>query len=812
MPDPAAETTYIEDELKSSYLDYAMSVIVGRALPDARDGLKPVHRRILFAMHEAGWRHDRPFVKSAKVVGEVIANFHPHGDAAVYDTLVRLAQPWSLREVLVEGQGNFGSVDGDPPAAYRYTEARLAPIAQELLEDLDKDTVDFVPNFDGTRKEPTVLPARLPNLLVNGSAGIAVGMATNCPPHNLAEVCAAIRLVLDNPDATAEEILEVLPGPDFPTGGIVHGRRGIVEAAKTGRGRIVLGSRIHEEEVRGRTALVVTEIPYQTAKAAIIEEIARGVEAGKIEGVHDIRDESDREGLRIVVELKRDADPVVVRNLLEKNTNLVTTYGIIFLALVENRPRLLSLPEIVRVYIEHRREVIRRRSRFLLQKAEAEAHIKEGLLKAIAEIDEVIRIIRKSKNRDEAHKALVARFGFSDPQAKAILEMRLHRLTSLERVEEEKALAALLAEIERLKFILATPPEIDNLIREDLEALAAKYGTPRRTEIRAEEYGEFEAEDLIHKEEAVVEITHKGFVKRLPPSAFRAQRRGGAGVAGVKAAGEDFVEHLVTATTHDWLLFFTTAGRCHWRKVHEIPEAGRTARGRHLASLLSLAEGERVAAFCAVDRFDDRFVFFATTKGTVKKTPLADFARPRAGGIHAIRLAEGDGLIDVRLTSGSDELVLLTRAGMALRFPEADVRPMGRTAAGVRGIRLKNAGDAVVALAVVREGEDLLTVTARGFGKRTAFSEYPARHRGGQGVIDLRVTEKTGPVVGARSVAEGDELFLASARGAVIRIPVREVRTIGRATQGVRLMRLEEGDEVVDLAVLRAEGAEGTGF
>lgn len=794
-------TTYIEDELKTSYLDYAMSVIVGRALPDARDGLKPVHRRILFAMHDAGWRHDKAFVKSAKVVGEVIGNYHPHGDAAAYETMVRLAQEWAMRAPLVQGQGNFGSIDGDSAAAYRYTEARLARVSSEMLGDIEKETVDFAPNFDGTRKEPLVLPARLPNLLVNGSSGIAVGMATNCPPHALSEVVDALLLYLDNPDVTVEELIEKIPGPDFPTGGIIYGRAGIRDAYRTGKGHLTLGSLIQDETVNGRKALVVTEIPYQVSKAAIVEEIAACVQEKRLEGIHDLRDESDRDGIRIVIELKRDADPGIVRNLIEKETNLVVTFAVSFLALVENSPKTLPLRDILAIWTDHRREVIRRRSTFLLARAEAEAHIKEGLLQAIASIDEVIALIRKSKNREDAHVALMKKFGFSAEQTKAILDLRLHRLTSLERIEEEKALAALLAEIERLQFILAHQKEIDKLIREDLAELKKTYGDARRTTIQDAEYGEFEAEDLIQKEDAVVQITHAGYVKRLPLSAFRAQKRGGVGVTGQTTGETDFVEHIFTATTHDYCLFFTTTGKCHWLKVHAIPETGRAAKGKAIVNLLQLAPNERIAAFVAVEKFDDRFVFFATEKGTVKKTPLADFSHPRAGGIHAIALEAGDSLIAARLTTGKDEVLLATAEGMAIRFAEEEARSMGRTAAGVRGIRLEEK-DSVVGMVIVREGADLLTITTNGYGKRTALPSYPAQGRGGKGVIDIKTTDRNGPAVAARDVTEGDDLILASSRGIVLRTHAKDVSEIGRNTQGVRVMRLEPGDTVADVTVL----------
>ncbi|RMH58569.1 MAG: DNA gyrase subunit A [Candidatus Hydrogenedentota bacterium] len=796
------ESGYIEEELKSSYIDYAMSVIVGRALPDVRDGLKPVHRRILHAMNEIALTYDRPFKKSATVVGEVLGKYHPHGDSAVYDTIVRMVQDFSLRYPLIDGQGNFGSIDGDSAAAYRYTEIRLQRIANELLEDIEEDTVDFVPNFDGSQREPTVLPARLPNLLLNGSAGIAVGMATNIPPHNLRELAAAISLQIDKPDCSVEDLMRVMPGPDFPTGGIIYGRKGIREAYKTGRGRIKIGGVATTETVNNKEAIVISELPYQVNKAKLLERIAELVRDKKIDGIADIRDESDRNGIRVVIELKRDAVAKIVLNKLQKHTALLETFGIIFLALVDNRPKVMGLKEIIGHYIDHRREVIRRRSEYLLKKAEEEAHIREGLLKAIAHIDEVIRLIRKSKNRQEAHSKLKDTFGFSDPQTKAILEMRLHRLTSLERIEEERRLADLLKEIERLNFILSHEQEILNLIKEDVKDLSEKYGDDRRTRIVEGDAGDFTPEDLIKNEDVIITISHAGYIKRQPLTAYRAQKRGGRGLTGVKTREDDFVEHLLTASTHDYLLFFTKNGLCHWLKVYDIPEASRTARGRAIVNLLRLDKDDRITAFVPVHEFEEgKYLVMATRGGTVKKTTLSAFSNPRSKGIIAIELVTGDELIDVRLTDGSSDVVLATKQGMAIRFSEEKLRPMGRNARGVRGINL-NGNDVVVAMVIARKGTSLLTVCERGYGKRSRIEDYRKTNRGGKGVINIRVTEKNGTVVAVREVVDADEIMIATREGIMIRVKAEEIGVIGRATQGVRIIKLDENDNVSDVTIL----------
>jgi DNA gyrase subunit A len=804
----AVEATYIEDELKDCYLAYAMSVIVGRALPDVRDGLKPVHRRILHAMNEVGLTADRGYKKSATVVGEVLGKFHPHGDSAVYDTMVRMVQSFSLRYPLIDGQGNFGSVDGDSAAAYRYTEVRLQRISTELLEDIDKETIPFVPNFDGSHQEPTVLPARLPNLLLNGSTGIAVGMATNIPPHNLGELVDATILLIDKPDCTVEDVMKVMPGPDFPTGGIIFGRQGIIDAYTTGRGRLQIGAVAGVEEVNGRDAIIVTELPYQVNKATLIMRIAELVKDKKIEGISDIRDESDRDGMRIVFELKRDAQTRVVLNKLQKHTQMLDTFGVIMLALVENRPEVMGVLPIIRHYIEHRRVVIRRRSEFLLRKAEAEAHIKEGLLKAIAHIDEIIALIRKSKDREEAHGKLKAKFGFSDAQTKAILDLRLHRLTSLERIEEERALAELLKEIERLKFILAHEKEILEIIKDELRDLKKRFADPRRTRIVDAAFTDFKPEDLVKQEAVVITISHSGYIKRMPLSGYRSQRRGGRGHSGMETREEDFVEHILIASTHNYILFFTEKGRCHWLKVYDIPEASRAAKGKAIINLIQIESGDKITAFVPVDQFDDqRNIMMSTKLGLVKKTVLSAYGNPRAAGIIAINLEEGDRLIEARLTDGQSEVILATRHGMAIRFPEGKVRPMGRTTTGVKGISLEK-DDEVVGMVIVRKGVSVLAICANGYGKRTAVDEYRQTNRGGKGIINIKTTDRNGDVVAIREVVETDDLIVATKGGIVIRMKAADINEIGRNTQGVRLIKLDAEDAVSDVTVLSKKAQE----
>ncbi len=804
----AVETSYIEDELKECYLDYAMSVIVGRALPDVRDGLKPVHRRILHAMNEVGLTADKGYKKSATVVGEVLGKFHPHGDSAVYDSIVRMVQSFSLRYPLIDGQGNFGSVDGDAAAAYRYTEVRMDRISSELLADIEQETVKFAPNFDGSHEEPTVLPAKLPNLLLNGSTGIAVGMATNMPPHNLGEVVDAIHLMIDNPEATVDDVLQVMPGPDFPTGGIIFGREGIRDYYTNGRGKLQVGAVMGVEETNNRMAVIVTELPYQVNKATLLMKVAELVREKKIEGISDIRDESDRDGMRVVFDLKRDAVAQVVINKLQKHTQLLDTFGVIMLALTSNRPKVMGVREIIEHYIDHRKIVIRRRSEFQLRKAEAEAHIKEGLLKAIAHIDEIIAIIRKSKDREDAHKRLMDKFKFSDAQTKAILDLRLHRLTSLERIEEERALAELLKQIERLKFILAHEKEILVIIKDELQALKDKFADKRRTQIVDTAVGDFRPEDLIKQEDVVIMISHSGYIKRLPLSGYKSQRRGGRGLSGMDTKEEDFVEHILIASTHNYLLFFTEKGKCFWLKVYDIPSLGRGAKGKAIVNLIQMPGDDKIAAFVPVDKFDEgRFILMATKNGTVKKSDLTAYGNPRAGGIIAINLEPGDNVIQALLTDGSNDVALATKDGMAIRFPEAKVRSMGRAATGVKGIELEK-GDEVVGMVIVRAGASLLAVCGNGYGKRTALDEYRRTNRGGKGIINIKTTERNGQVVSVREVVDTDDLIIATKGGIVIRMKATDIKEIGRNTQGVRLIKLDESDQVSDVTVLSAKAQE----
>ncbi|MBI2461634.1 MAG: DNA gyrase subunit A [Candidatus Rokubacteria bacterium] len=805
---PERETPVpIEEEMRRSYLDYAMSVIIGRALPDIRDGLKPVHRRVLYAMQELGLAWNRPFKKAARVVGEVLGKYHPHGDAPVYESLVRMVQEFSLRYPLIDGQGNFGSVDGDPPAAMRYTEARLARIAHDLLADLDKETVDFVPNFDETLREPVVLPTKVPNLLINGSSGIAVGMATNIPPHNLSEVVDGLVTLIDDPDAGADALTRAIRGPDFPTRGYIYGTAGIREAYATGRGIITMRARAHTEKLRGgREAIIVTELPYQVNKAGLIEKIAELRREKKLDGIAEIRDESDRDGIRVVLELGRGEIAQIALNQLYKHTQMQATFGVIMLALVDRRPQVVTLREMLQQFIAFRREVVTRRTRHDLARAEERAHILEGLRKAIERIDLVISLIRGAESVDAARDALMARLDLTEAQAKAILDMRLARLTRLERDKVIQEHTETLQQIERFRAILASEPLLMQIIKEELLALKAEYGDERRTEI-VEESVELTLEDLIADEEMVVTVTRSGYIKRTAADLYRSQRRGGKGVTGMETKEEDIVQDLHVATTHSSLLFFTNRGRVHWLKVHEIPEGGRQAKGKALVNLLHLAEGETVAATLAVRSFaDGGHILFATRKGKVKKTLLQDYSRPRAGGIQAIALEPGDELIGARLTDGERQVLLETRRGMIIRFAEGEVRPMGRVAAGVKGIELEDDA-AVVSMEVVREGSAILTVTERGYGKQTPLEEYRLQARGGKGIIDIRSGGRNGTVVGMTQVGEGDEIFLVTTKGKVIRFPAQDVSSQGRNTWGVRVIDLDPDDRVGSLA--RVEGERG---
>jgi len=801
----------IEDEMKESFIDYSMSVIVSRALPDVRDGLKPVHRRILYAMNELGLVPGRPFKKSATVVGDVLGKYHPHGDTAVYDALVRMVQDFSLRYPLVDGQGNFGSIDGDSAAAYRYTEARLTPIAIEMLADIDKETVPFAPNFDDRLQEPTVVPSMFPNLLVNGASGIAVGMATNIPPHNLREVCEAVRYLVDNPECDLKDLRRIVKGPDFPTGGFIYGRDAIKECYETGRGRIVMRARaqIEEKESSGKQQIVVTEIPFQVNKSRLIEQIADQVRDKKVEGVSDLRDESDRDGMRIVIELKRDANTDVVLNQLYKRTTMQSTFGAIMLALVDGQPRVMGLKEILQHFVDHRHEVIVKRSEYDLREARAREHVLEGLKIAVDNIDEVIRIIRGAKDVETADAALRERFGLSERQSKAILDMRLARLTGLERDKLEAELTDVRAVIAELEGILSSRERRMTLLKEEMEKLEQKYGDGRRTEI-VSDTGEFSVEDLIAEEDMVVTISHSGYVKRIPVSTYRRQRRGGRGLAGMGTKEDDWVEHLFIASTHDYMLFFTQNGQVYWLKVYDIPQGGRAARGRPVINLIQIGEGERIAAFQAVRTFDDQHhLMFATANGTVKKTVLSAYGNPRANGINAINIETGDELIDVQVTDGSNDIVLGTRYGMSIRFPESDVREMGRATTGVRGITLEE-GDRVVDMVVIRRDATLLVVTEKGLGKRSELGEYRVQRRGGKGIITLKHNDKTGVIVAVKEVLPEDELMMITRHGVIIRVPVDGIRVIGRNTQGVRVMNLDAGDTVVDVTRVVSEDANGT--
>ncbi|HEU4504823.1 MAG TPA: DNA gyrase subunit A [Nitrospira sp.] len=810
-PDERLGQIAIEDEMRSSYLDYAMSVIVGRALPDVRDGLKPVHRRILFGMNEMGLVHNRAYRKSAKIVGEIMGNYHPHGDSAIYDTLVRMAQDFNMRYVLVDGQGNFGSMDGDSPAAMRYTEARMTKLAEEMLADIDKETVDFGPNYDESRQEPLVLPTKVPNLLINGAGGIAVGYATNIPTHNIGEVIDGVLLLLENPEVTVAQLMKKIPGPDFPTAGFIYGMSGIKEAYETGRGLLTLRAKVvvESEERTERERLIVTEVPYQVNKAKLIEKIAELIQEDRIKGISDLRDESsDREGVRIVIDLKRNEIPLVVLNNLYKHTQLETTFGVIMLALVNNRPEVLNLKQILHHFIEHRREVVVRRTSYELRKAEERAHILEGLKIALDNLDAVISLIRRSQSPDEARAGLMRQFSLTDIQANAILDMRLQRLTQLERAKLVEEYQEVLKQIEYLKSVLASEALVRSLIKDELTQLRETYTDDRRTQIVKEE-AEISLEDLIAEEEVVVTISHAGYIKRNAASLYRSQRRGGKGKIGMGIKDEDFVETLFTASTHDTLLFFTDAGKVFWLKVHEIPEASRAAKGKALVNLLALANSEKVTATLAVKDYpDDRFVVMATKKGLVKKTELSAYSNPRQGGIIALGLEDGDKLIGVQVTDGQREILLGTKQGITIRFSESEVRPMGRTAYGVKGITLEE-GNEVIGMETITPDSTtaILTVTEGGYGKRTPVGEYRVQGRGGKGIISVKTTERNGLAVGFLQVRDSDEIMLMAAQGKVLRCKVGDIREIGRNTQGVRILDLEgDDDRVVAVARLADSG------
>ena len=795
----------IEEEMKDSYINYAMSVIVGRALPDIRDGLKPVHRRVLYAMRELGLEHNKPYKKSARIVGECLGKYHPHGDASIYDTLVRMAQSFSLRYPLVDGQGNFGSIDGDSAAAMRYTEARLEHITDWMLLDIDKNTVDFAPNFDGSLEEPTVLPSCLPNLLVNGSSGIAVGMATNIPPHNLKEVADAIIHVIENPLCESKDLLKKIKGPDFPTGGIIKGYEGIRNAYLTGRGLLRIHAKAFIEEMKsGKEAIVIKEIPYMVNKANLIESIADLVQEKKIDGITDLRDESDKDGMRIVIELRRGAIARVVLNLLYKHTQMQQTFGVIMLALVDGRPKVLSLKDMLAEFIRHRKDIVIRRTRFDLEKAQDRAHILEGLKIALKNLDKIIKLIRESKDPQVAKAALIEKFELSDKQAQAILEMQLQRLTNLEREKIDKEYLELIKKIEYYKSVLDSEKLVLQIIKGETKELAEKFGDERRTEI-APEAEELEIEDLIAEEDVVITMSHGGYIKRLPISSYRKQHRGGRGVTGADMKEEDFIEHLFVASTHDSLLFFTDKGVVHWLKVHEIPEAGRSSKGKAIINLLSIGSGEKISAFVPVREYKEgHFLVMATKAGSIKKTDLQAYSNPRKGGIIGMGLEKGDELIGVKMTSGSNEILLATREGKAIRFKEEQVRDMGRSAKGVRGIRLGKK-DAVIAMEIVEADQTILTVTGLGFGKRTPFKEYRLQTRGGKGIINIKVTGKNGEAVGLRTVSDKDEIMLVTEKGMVVRCPVKDIRTTGRSTQGVRLMKLDAHDAVASMAKIVPE-------
>jgi DNA gyrase subunit A len=802
-------TVALEKEMQTSYIDYSMSVIVGRALPDARDGLKPVHRRILYAMSDLGLEHNKPYKKSARVVGEVLGKYHPHGDMAVYDAMVRMVQDFSLRYPLIDGQGNFGSVDGDSAAAMRYTEARMDAIAEELLSDIEKNTVNFRPNFDESLQEPSVLPSKIPNLLVNGSSGIAVGMATNIPPHNLGEIIEATKAVIDDPLIPVEKLMKHVPGPDFPTGGIIYGGDEVKNMYLTGRGRIRVRARAGVEPGKsGKECIVITEIPYMVNKAGLIEQIAGLIQDKKIDGVTDIRDESDREGMRVVIELRRGENAQVILNQLYKHTRMEETFGAIMLALDHGRPAVMDLKKMIQCYIDHRKEVVYRRTKYDLEKAEARAHILEGFKIALKNIDEVVKIIKKAESREDAKNKLIARFKLSEIQANAILDMRLYQLTGLEQDKIEKEYLELIKKIEYYKSLLASEKKLLGVIKDELDEIAKKYGDNRRTEIigKAEE---FQVEDLIAKEGCLITISHAGYIKRVPVATYKAQKRGGKGVSGMEVKEEDYVEHLFTASTHDYILFFTNQGKAYWLKVYEIPQGGRLAKGKAIVNMLNMAQDEKIAAMVRVEDFTKPLhLVMATKSGYIKKTGLSEFSNPRSTGIIAINIEKGDNLIGVELTSGKDEVVLVTKNGKSIRFSETHCRPMGRNTRGVTGIRL-SPKDEVVGLTIVSERATFLLVTERGYGKRSEFTDYRVQGRGGKGIIGIKVTTKNGGVVKACKVTNEDEVVLISSKGKMIRMYVEDISVIGRATQGVRLITLGQDEKLEDATVIIPEEETG---
>jgi len=800
----------IEQEMRDCYIDYSMSVIVSRAIPDVRDGLKPVHRRVLFGMNELGLSYNKPYKKSARVVGEVLGKYHPHGDTAVYDTIVRMVQPFSLRYPLVDGQGNFGSVDGDSPAAMRYTEVRLSRIAEEILKDLEKNTVNFVPNFDDTLTMPEVLPAVIPNLLINGSSGIAVGMATNIPPHNLSEVIDGIFKVIDDPEVTIKELMKVIKGPDFPTAGIINGIAGIKEAYETGRGKIILRARAAIETAKnGRMSIIISEIPYQVNKANLIEKISELVRDKKVEDIAALRDESDRDGLRIVIELKRDANAQVILNQLFKHTQMQTTFGIIMLALVDGRPVTLNLKDMLVHFINHRHDVVVCRTQFDLEAAEKRAHILEGLKIALENIDAVIALIKKSKDVPTAKEGLMKKFKLSEIQSTEILKMQLQRLTSLEVKKIEDEYRETIKLIEKLKGILSSRPKRMQIIKDELAEIKKIFGDERRTEIVKQELQEIDYEDTIAEEEMVVTISHQGYIKRFPVSGYRRQSRGGVGVAGGQTKEDDYIEHLFVASTHQYMMFFTNKGRCYWLKVYDIPQVGKAARGKHITNLIEQQPDEKIRAFIAVKEFDEKLsVVMVTKQGTIKKTNLSEFSNPRKGGIIAITIEDKDDLVDAKLTNGSQDIILGTHDGMAIRFRETDVREMGRSARGVAGIDLAKKDYVIGVVALHRENGTILVVSDQGYGKRSEVSDYRVTRRGGKGIITMKSTEKTGDMIAIREVVDNEDLMIITENGMVIRLKMSEIRTMGRNTQGVRLVKLKEGDKISDITSIQEEEQE----
>ena len=802
---------FIEDEMKESYLDYSMSVIVSRALPDVRDGLKPVHRRVLYGMHELGLTHNKPYKKSARVVGEVLGKYHPHGDMAVYDSMVRMVQDFSLRYPLVEGQGNFGSIDGDSPAAMRYTEVRMQRMAEELLNDINKKTIDYSRNFDDSLDEPVVLPATIPNLLINGASGIAVGMATSIPPHNLHEVIQALKVLIDNPDVEISELMQYVKGPDFPTGGIIYGVEGIRQAYMTGKGKIAVRAKVEiEEHENGKSTIIVREIPYQVNKLNLINKIVELIKDKKLEGIADFRDESDKEGMRIVLDLKKDIDHRFILNYLYKHSQMQTTFSINMLALVDGRPVVLTLKEMMQKFVDHRVQVIVRRTQYDLDEAERRAHILEGLKIAIDNIDEIVELIKTSPDPDTAKARLIERFGLSEVQAKAILEMRLQRLTGLERDKIEKEYRELLEKIAYLKEILASKQKQLDIIKEELDELERKYADERRTEI-VTTMEDLTVEDLIAEEDVVITVSHKGFIKRFPVSEYRTQNRGGRGVTGATTKEEDFIEHLFVANTHQYIMFFTDRGKCYWLKVHAIPPGGKTSKGRPIINLIDIEPGEKICAFIAVKEFsEDQFVLMGTANGIVKKTSLSAFSRPRKGGIIAVTIREDDQLIEAKLSDGQSNILFITSNGKSINFLEKDVRPMGRTATGVRAIKLAP-NDKAIAMLVAKEEYKILTISENGYGKRSEIKEFRLQNRGGSGIIAMRLTKKTGKLVSSLGVVQNEDIMIITEKGIVIRQNVEDISIIGRNTQGVRLIRLDRNDKVSDVAkvMLNGESEEG---